>query len=114
MPPGRLNPVPALWLTWVSSPSCFTAATHCGMNTWSPPRRTRSKSCARPGVPREASSQRSDVLLVVDGDTMPEFLDSIAIAGAWGYIGRKLLDAALHLGIRAYVYDPGPTPSDVD
>ena len=41
-------------------------------------------------------------------------LDSIAIAGAWGYIGRKVLDAALGLGLRACVFDPGPAPSDFD
>src|SRR5438094_222318 len=40
--------------------------------------------------------------------------ESIAIAGAWGYIGRKLLDAALHCGIRTYVHDPGPAPADLD
>lgn len=41
-------------------------------------------------------------------------LDSIAIAGAWGYIGRKVLDAALGRGLRTYVYDPGPAPTDFD
>lgn len=41
-------------------------------------------------------------------------LDSIAIAGAWGYIGRKFLDAARRLHLRALVYDPGPAPQDVD
>lgn len=40
--------------------------------------------------------------------------DSIAIAGSWGYIGRKFLDAALALNIRTAVFDPGPTPDDVD
>lgn len=39
---------------------------------------------------------------------------SIAIAGAWGYIGRKFLDAALALGLRTYVYDPGPAPADLN
>ena len=39
---------------------------------------------------------------------------SIAIAGAWGYIGRKVLDAALRRGWRVYVYDPGPSPADLD
>lgn len=39
---------------------------------------------------------------------------SIAIAGAWGYIGRKFLDAALLRGIDTIVYDPGPAPADVD
>jgi hypothetical protein len=41
-------------------------------------------------------------------------LDSIAIAGAWGYIGRKVLDAALARGLRPYVFDPGPAPTDFD
>jgi predicted dehydrogenase len=41
-------------------------------------------------------------------------LDSIAIAGAWGYIGRKLLDAALRRGMRVHVFDPGPPPDDLD
>jgi len=40
--------------------------------------------------------------------------ESIAIAGAWGYIGRKFLDVALGRQIRAFVYDPGPLPADVD
>ncbi len=39
---------------------------------------------------------------------------SVAIAGAWGYIGRKFLNAANELGIRPYVHDPGPMPDDVD
>lgn len=38
---------------------------------------------------------------------------SIAIAGAWGYIGRRFLDAALGLGITAHVLDPGAPPPDV-
>jgi len=41
-------------------------------------------------------------------------LRSIAIAGAWGYIGRKVLDAALRRGLRACVYDPGPFPADLN
>jgi len=44
-------------------------------------------------------------------DALPQ---SIAIAGAWGYIGRKLLDAALALEISPYVFDPGPAPDDLD
>ena len=40
--------------------------------------------------------------------------ESIAIAGAWGYIGRKFLDAASSLGITPYVYDPGELPADLD
>ena len=39
---------------------------------------------------------------------------SIAIAGAWGYIGRKFLDVALARGLTTYVFDPGPAPADVD
>jgi predicted dehydrogenase len=39
---------------------------------------------------------------------------SIAIAGAWGYIGRKFLDVALARGLTAYVLDPGPIPDDLD
>jgi hypothetical protein len=39
---------------------------------------------------------------------------TVAIAGAWGYIGRKFLDVALARGLTAYVYDPGPMPDDVD
>jgi hypothetical protein len=39
---------------------------------------------------------------------------SIAIAGAWGYIGRKFLDVALARGLTTYVYDPGSVPEDVD
>jgi predicted dehydrogenase len=39
--------------------------------------------------------------------------DSIAIAGAWGYIGRKVLGAALRRGWRVYVLDPGPWPADL-
>mgnify|MGYP001122389895 CR=1 FL=1 len=40
-------------------------------------------------------------------------INSIAIAGAWGYIGRKFLDAARSLGLRTVVYDPGPVPGDL-
>ena len=39
---------------------------------------------------------------------------TIAIAGAWGYIGRKFLHAALDLGVKPYVLDPAPRPSDID
>jgi predicted dehydrogenase len=39
--------------------------------------------------------------------------ESIAIAGAWGYIGRKFLDAALGLVLRTCVFDPGESPDDV-
>jgi predicted dehydrogenase len=39
---------------------------------------------------------------------------SIAIAGAWGYIGRKFIDAGVELGYDVYVNDPGPVPDDLD
>jgi predicted dehydrogenase len=43
-----------------------------------------------------------------------DFPASMAIAGAWGYIGRKFLDVALAQGLQTYVFDPGPAPTDVD
>ncbi len=45
---------------------------------------------------------------------MTDLPDSIAIAGAWGYIGRKFLDVALRQRIRTFVYDPGSPPTDID
>ncbi len=45
---------------------------------------------------------------------MSRAFESIAIAGAWGYIGRKLLDAALRNGLRVYAFDPGPRPAEVN
>ena len=39
---------------------------------------------------------------------------SIAIAGAWGYIGRKFLAAARSLGIKSSVFDTGSEPEDLD
>jgi predicted dehydrogenase len=39
---------------------------------------------------------------------------SVAIAGAWGYIGRKFLDAALARDLQVFAYDPGPLPVDLD
>ncbi|MFO0952375.1 MAG: hypothetical protein U0835_14750 [Isosphaeraceae bacterium] len=42
------------------------------------------------------------------------FPRSIAIAGAWGYIGRKFLDVSLSRGLEVHVLDPGPLPADVD
>jgi len=45
---------------------------------------------------------------------MTQLPKSIAIAGAWGYIGRKFIDAAQALGVRTYVYDPGPAPTDIN
>ncbi len=47
------------------------------------------------------------------GDGAGGPLKSVAIAGAWGYIGRKVLDAALRRGLRTYVYDPGPPPAEL-
>jgi predicted dehydrogenase len=44
----------------------------------------------------------------------PPLPTSVAVAGAWGYIGRKFLDVALARGLTAYVYDPSPAPADVD
>jgi len=43
---------------------------------------------------------------------LPTLPDSIAIAGAWGYIGLKFLEASARLGVRAFVLDPGPMPKD--
>nr|MCU0876146.1 hypothetical protein [Pirellulaceae bacterium] len=45
---------------------------------------------------------------------MKDLPESLAIAGAWGYIGRKFLDAALRRQIPTFVYDPGDLPADVD
>ena len=39
---------------------------------------------------------------------------SVAVAGAWGYIGRKLLDAAIDLDLKVYAFDPGAMPLDLD
>lgn len=39
---------------------------------------------------------------------------SLAIAGAWGYIGRKFLDVAVRRRLPTLVYDPGGLPQDVD
>jgi len=39
-------------------------------------------------------------------------MHTIAIAGAWGYIGRKFTDAALALGMNVLVHDPGVPPAD--
>jgi hypothetical protein len=46
--------------------------------------------------------------------TRSDFPATLAIAGAWGYIGRKFLDAAIAQGLSASVYDPGPIPVDLD
>jgi predicted dehydrogenase len=45
---------------------------------------------------------------------MRPYPESLAIAGAWGYIGRKFLDAARRRRIRTIVFDPGEPPEDVD
>lgn len=47
-------------------------------------------------------------------DAMTDLPNSLAIAGAWGYIGRKFLDVALRQRIRTFVYDPGPAPAEVE
>jgi predicted dehydrogenase len=39
---------------------------------------------------------------------------SIAIAGVWGYIGRKFLAAARHLRLDTSVYDPAAPPRDLN
>jgi len=39
---------------------------------------------------------------------------SLAIAGAWGYIGSKFIEAGLALGQEVYVFDPGPVPDEID
>jgi predicted dehydrogenase len=38
----------------------------------------------------------------------------LAVAGAWGYIGHKVVDAAVALGLEVWALDPGPVPDDVD
>ncbi len=40
-------------------------------------------------------------------------VSSLAIAGAWGYIGRKFLDAASQLQLTTSVFDTGAPPRDV-
>lgn len=45
---------------------------------------------------------------------MPELSKSIAIAGAWGYIGQKFLQAAQSLDWQWYAHDPGPIPPGID
>ena len=39
---------------------------------------------------------------------------SIAIAGAFGYIGRHFLEAATNLGITTYILDPADPPDGLD
>ena len=43
-----------------------------------------------------------------------EAISSLAIAGAWGYIGRKFIDAARQLQLDIRVYDPAAPPLDLD
>jgi predicted dehydrogenase len=43
----------------------------------------------------------------------PDRPQSIAIAGAWGYIGLKFTQAAMRLGMRVFVYDPAPRPDTI-
>ncbi len=38
----------------------------------------------------------------------------LAVAGAWGYIGRKVVDAGVALGLEVWAFDPGPVPDDID
>jgi predicted dehydrogenase len=38
---------------------------------------------------------------------------SIAIAGGWGYIGQKFIEAACRLGLRVFVHDPAPVPDSI-
>lgn len=45
---------------------------------------------------------------------MRPYPESLAIAGAWGYIGRRFLDAAQRRRIRTWVLDPGEAPADID
>ena len=45
---------------------------------------------------------------------MLDLPESLAVAGAWGYIGRKFLDAALRRQIPTSVFDPGDLPADLD
>jgi hypothetical protein len=44
---------------------------------------------------------------------MHDLFASVAIAGAWGYMGRKLLDAARRRDLPVRVLDPGPWPVDL-
>jgi hypothetical protein len=48
------------------------------------------------------------------GPARADLPGSIAVAGAWGYIGRKFLDVALARGLTTRAYDPGPLPGDLD
>ncbi len=45
---------------------------------------------------------------------MRSYPNSLAIAGAWGYIGRKFLDAARRRRIPTLVFDPGDIPQDLE
>lgn len=39
---------------------------------------------------------------------------ALAIAGAWGYIGQKFIEAGRYLGYDIFAYDPGPIPDGLD
>ncbi len=70
----------------------------------------------RPSPPR---TNRNAQRRLPDGENLMQprtgpFPRSIAIAGAWGYIGRKFLDVALNRGMTTFVHDPGPMPGDLD
>ena len=57
------------------------------------------------------------MILVSENDSRSTKLSlprSLAIAGAWGYIGRKFLDAALRLRVSTRVFDPAPAPPNLD
>jgi predicted dehydrogenase len=69
-------------------------------------------SSFRSTAPGSEATARADAAAALDPMLPP--LRSIAIAGAWGYIGRKVLDAALRRGLRVSVYDPGPFPADLN
>ena len=57
----------------------------------------------------------ADGAVNVGSEAVPDrFPASLAIAGGWGYIGRKFIGAARCLGLRLSVYDPGPPPRDLD
>ncbi len=45
---------------------------------------------------------------------MQQGISALAIAGAWGYIGRKFVDAAARLQLLTSVYDVGAVPDDMD
>ncbi len=44
---------------------------------------------------------------------MSEVPKRIAVAGGWGYIGQKIVEAAHRLGLRIFVFDPSPMPDSM-